>query len=74
MHTCLKKFFTIKIENYKNVNKHIYNALTKFHAISLKCMYFVSDEISAYIGCRIDPVEDAVGDSMDTEDDDKDVS
>ena len=37
-------------------------------------MYLVSDEISAHIGCRIDPVEDAVGDSMDTEDDDKDVS
>ena len=37
-------------------------------------MYLVSDEISAHIGCRIDPVEDAVGDSMDTEDDGKDIS
>ena len=37
-------------------------------------MYLVSDEISAYIGCRIDPVEDAVGDSSDTDDNDKDVS
>ena len=47
--------------------------MTKFHAIALKCMYLVSDEISEHIGCRIDPVEDAVADSMDTEDDDKDV-
>ena len=31
-------------------------------------------KILAYIVCRIDPVEDVVGDSMDTEDDDKDVS
>ena len=44
-----------------------------FHAVSLKCMYLVSDATSAYIGCRIDPVEDAVDDSMGTEDDDPDV-
>ena len=36
-------------------------------------MYLVSDATSAYIGCRIDPVEDAVDDSMGTEDDDPDV-
>ena len=37
-------------------------------------MCIVSDEISACIGCRIDHVEDAVEDSMDTEDVDRDVS
>ena len=33
-------------------------------------MYIVSDEISTYIGCRIEQVEDAVDDSIDTQEGD----
>ena len=33
-------------------------------------MYIVADEISTYIGCRIEQVEDAVDDSLDTQEGD----